>query len=46
MGQKYSGTNINTITGFEVAAEKPIDPRMQVDTKADLEKIQYKWVRS
>ncbi len=44
MGQKYSGTNINTITGFEVAAEKPIDPRMQVDTKADLEKIQYKWV--
>ena len=44
MGQKYSGTNINTITGFEVAAEKPIDPRMQVDTNADLEKIQYKWV--
>ena len=44
MGQKYSGTNINTITGFEVASEKPIDPRMQVDTKADLEKIQYKWV--
>ena len=44
MGQKYAGTNINTITGFEVAAEKPIDPRMQVDTKADLEKIQYKWV--
>ena len=44
MGQKYSGTNINTITGFEIAAKKPIDPRMQVDTKADLEKIQYKWV--
>ncbi len=43
MGQKYSGTNINTITGFEVAAEKPIDPRMQVDTKEDLEKIQYQW---
>ena len=44
MGQKYSGTNINTITGFEIAAKKPIDPRMQVDTKADLEKIQYQWV--
>ena len=44
MGQKYSGTNINTITGFEIAAKKPIDPRMQVDTKADLEKIKYQWV--
>ena len=44
MGQKYSGTNINTITGFEIAAKKPIDPRMQVATKADLEKIQYQWV--
>ena len=44
MGQKYSGTNINTITGFEIAAKKPIDPRMQVDIKADLEKIQYQWV--
>ena len=44
MGQKYSGTNINTITGFEIAAKKPIDPRMQVDTKTDLEKIQYQWV--
>ena len=44
MGQKYSGTNINTITGFEIAAKKPIDPRMQVDTKADLQKIQYQWV--
>ena len=44
MGQKYSGTNINTSTGFEIAAKKPIDPRMQVDTKADLEKIQYQWV--
>lgn len=44
MGQKYSGTNINTITGFEIAAKKPIDPRMQVDTKADLEKTQYQWV--
>lgn len=44
MGQKYSGTNINTITGFEIAAKKPINPRMQVDTKADLEKIQYQWV--
>ena len=43
MGQKYSGTNINTITGFEIAAKKPIDPRKQVDTKADLEKIQYQW---
>lgn len=43
MGQKYSGTNINTITGFEIAAKKPIDPRMQVDTREDLEKIQYQW---
>lgn len=44
MGQKYSGTNINTITGFEIAAKKPVDPRMQVDTKADLEKILYQWI--
>lgn len=44
MGQKYAGTNINTITGFEVGASKPIDPRMQVDTHADLDNITYTWV--
>lgn len=44
MAQKYSGTNINTITGFEVGAAKPIDPRMQVDTYADLANMKNTWV--
>lgn len=44
MAQKYSGTNINTITGFEVGAAKPIDPRMQVDTYADLANMKNTWI--
>ena len=44
MAQKYAGTNINTITGFEVGAAKPIDPRMQVDTYADLANMKNTWV--
>lgn len=44
MAQKYAGTNINTITGFEVGASKPIDPRMQVDTYTDLANMKNTWV--
>ena len=39
MAQKYFGTNIPVASGFDIAANRPLDPRTVVETYSDLATI-------